>query len=65
MDQAKLYGEGTMLRVDVSPELLRELTGALRPIRGIVHSFVLKGLSFEVEPSTIRDPSGNVVEIVG
>jgi hypothetical protein len=37
----------------------------LRPVRGVTHSFVLKGLSFQIEPTVIRTPDGEVVETIG
>jgi hypothetical protein len=58
LDEDKLF-------IDVSPALVRELLATLGPKRGIVRSFVLKGLSFAIEPTAIRDAEGNVVEIVG
>ena len=62
---ARFWWDGNAAHIDVTPGLLRELQGMLRPVRGIVHSFVLKGLSIAIEPSEIRTPDGELVEVVG
>jgi hypothetical protein len=64
-EQARISRTGADLRIDVSPALLQELSSLLRPVRGVVHSFVLKGLSFQIEPTLIRTPDGAVVETIG
>lgn len=61
---ARLWFDAHVVHIDVTAGLLRELQGMLRPVRGIAHSFVLKGLSFAIEPTEIRTLDGEVVETI-
>jgi hypothetical protein len=56
-DRASFRHAQGQLSVCVGPQLLE--------VQGVVHSFVLKGLSFEIVPSEIRTPDGEIVETVG
>lgn len=61
----RISDDGRTLALQIPPTGAADLARALRPVAGTYETTDLAAVQFIVEPTAIRDPRGNVVEIVG
>jgi hypothetical protein len=57
--------DGTTLRLELAPDTLTELLSILVPREGEYRPGSFPGLVFQVRKTEIRDPEGNVIQVIG
>ncbi|AWB43737.1 branched-chain alpha-keto acid dehydrogenase subunit E2 [Paenibacillus sp. CAA11] len=64
-DQPGFEREESGIRIKLNDAAVTELARHLKPVAGTFELSAIKGLSFQIIPTQIRDQEGNVVETIG